>query len=153
MNSHASSPSTVLPGCRSRDDEDRSLATPETDYRWDTSDGDLEQHSRSALDEVKRARGQLLSIVRSLSLSLVCGGGDGGERGANDSRFRPRPSTPRRTSNLLSRTLTSIHLRERTNERAKYRARVYFAKQRTRKRCYAMNGAPSLFSLLSLLFP
>lgn len=36
------------------DAEDRSLATPETNYRWDTSDCDLE-HSRFALDGVKRA--------------------------------------------------------------------------------------------------
>lgn len=45
-------------------DEDHSLAIPETNYRRDTSDCDLE-HSRFALNGVKRARDRSLSIVRS----------------------------------------------------------------------------------------
>lgn len=122
------------------DDEDHSLAAPEMNYRWDTSD--LE-HSRFALDGVKRAGP--ITFHRSFSLSAPCRS----RSGLNV--FDPGP--PRRRKNSAG---TPPHARRYTfasaSVRTKYHARVYFAKQRTRKRRYVMNGGTvPLFSSLLVL--
>lgn len=96
------------------DDEDHSLPTPETNYRWDTSDCDLE-HSRFALDGVKRAGP--ITFHRSFALSAT-------EARSWTRGFRLR-STPTTEKHVETPPHAPIHLRERERANEIPRASVF----------------------------